>query len=79
MFCANDLASQWNLWRLQFEWYLITTFTDATEDVDEEKQVGMLITLFGNEGLKIYDTFTFPTAQAADDRKINVANVNNSI
>jgi hypothetical protein len=39
----------------------------------------MLITLLGNEGLKIYDTFTFLTAQAADGRKIKVANVNNSI
>jgi hypothetical protein len=67
-FAASDLASQWKLWRRQFEWYLIATRTD--EDVDEEKQVGMLITLLGSEGLKIYDTFTFPQAQAADARKI---------
>ena len=63
-FAASDLASQWKLWRRQFEWYLIATRTDADEEVDEEKQVGMLITLLGSEGLKIYDTFTFP--QAAD-------------
>ncbi|KZS07312.1 Uncharacterized protein APZ42_029004 [Daphnia magna] len=38
-FGASDLASQWKLWRRQFEWYLIATRTDAEEDVDEEKQV----------------------------------------
>ena len=69
-FAASDLVSLWKLWRRQFEWYLIATRTNADEDVDEEKQVGMLITLLGSEGLKIYDTFMFPQAQAADARKI---------
>ena len=69
-FGASDLASQWKLWRRQFEWYLIATRTDPEEDVDEEKQVGMLITLLGSEGLKIYDTFTFPQALAGNAKKI---------
>jgi hypothetical protein len=69
-FGASDLASQWKLWRRQFEWYLIAIRTDPDEEVDEEKQVGMLITLLGSEGLKIYDTFIFPRALADDAKKI---------
>lgn len=58
-FTASDLASQWGVWRRQFEWYLIATRNGDEEEVDEEMHVGMLITLLGSEGLKIYDTFFF--------------------
>ncbi|XP_045028011.1 uncharacterized protein LOC123471141 [Daphnia magna] len=65
-FGASDLAAQWGIWRKQFSWYLVAT--NSGLNVDEEQMVGVLITLLGSEGLKIYDTFVF--TDAADARKI---------
>ncbi|XP_045034359.1 uncharacterized protein LOC123475560 [Daphnia magna] len=65
-FGASDLAAQWDLWKRQFPWYLVAT--RSGQNVDEEQQVGTLITLLGSEGLKIYDTFVFTVA--ADAKKI---------
>ena len=65
-FGASDLAAQWDLWKRQFSWYLVATRSGQT--VDEEQQVGTLITLLDSEGLKIYDTFVF--AAATDAKKI---------
>jgi hypothetical protein len=65
-FGASDLAAQWGIWRRQFSWYLVAT--NGGLNVDEEQMVGVLITLLGSEGLKIYDTFVF--TDAADARKI---------
>jgi hypothetical protein len=59
---TGDLAAQWATWRRQFEWYLKATRKDET---DEEVLVGVLLTLLGVEGLKIYDTFVFATATDA--------------
>ena len=56
-FASGDLAAQWGVWRRQFEWYLVATRSGL--NVDEEQLVGVLITLLGSEGLKIYDSFVF--------------------
>ena len=55
-FAGSDLAAQWGVWRRQFKWYILATRKD--ED-DEEVLVGVLLTLLGVEGLKIYETFIF--------------------
>ncbi|XP_046459591.1 uncharacterized protein K02A2.6-like isoform X4 [Daphnia pulex] len=65
-FGASDLAAQWGMWRKQFSWYLVAT--NSGLNVDEEQMVGVLITLLGSEGLKIYETFVFNPA--TDARKI---------
>lgn len=65
-FIASDLVAQWGIWRRQFEWYLVATRSGL--NVDEEQMVGVLLTLLGSEGLKIYDTFVF--APPADARKV---------
>ncbi|XP_045024072.1 uncharacterized protein LOC123469327 [Daphnia magna] len=62
-FGASDLAAQWGIWRRHFSWYLVAT--NASANVDEEQMVGVLITLLGSEGLKIYDTFVFTPATDA--------------
>ncbi|XP_057378537.1 uncharacterized protein K02A2.6-like [Daphnia carinata] len=64
-FSASDLATQWAVWRRQFQWFLIAT---RKEEDDEEVLVGVLLTLLGIEGLKVYDTFTFATE--GDSKKI---------
>ena len=64
-FSASDLASEWSVWRRQFEWYLKAT---KKTEADEEILVGIFLTLFGVDGLRIYDTFTFATR--ADAKKI---------
>ena len=55
----GDLPSKWALWKKQFEWYLKATKKNKE---DEDVQVGVLITLLGHEGLRIYETFTWTTA-----------------
>lgn len=60
-----DLASEWRIWRRQFEHFILATREDET---DQEVIVGVLITLLGSEGLKIFDTFVFATA--GDEKKI---------
>ncbi len=65
-FESRDLAANWGIWRRQFEWYLVATRSGL--NVDEEMLVGVLLTLLGAEGLKIYDTFVFTDAD--DARKI---------
>ncbi|XP_046640221.1 uncharacterized protein K02A2.6-like [Daphnia pulicaria] len=62
-FGASDLAAQWGIWRKQFSWYLVAT--NSGLNVDEEQMVGVLITLLGSEGLKIYETFVFNPATDA--------------
>jgi hypothetical protein len=64
-FTASDVAAEWKLWSRSFNWYLKATLK---EEKDEEVLVGVLLTLLGTEGLKIYDTFTFTTG--GDDKKI---------
>ena len=53
------------MWRRQFEYFILATRKDET---DEEVIVGVLITLLGVEGLKIFHTFVFATA--GDAKKI---------
>lgn len=65
-FESRDLAANWGIWQRQFEWYLVATSSGV--NVDEEMLVGVLLTLLGAEGLKIYDTFLFDPA--TDARKI---------
>ncbi|XP_045036724.1 uncharacterized protein LOC123477448 [Daphnia magna] len=64
-FSSSDLASEWKMWRRQFEYFSLATRKDET---DEEVIVGVLITLLGVEGLKIFDTFVFTSA--GDAKKI---------
>ncbi|KAI9552567.1 hypothetical protein GHT06_020422 [Daphnia sinensis] len=64
-FSSSDLASEWKMWRRQFEYFILATRKDET---DEEVIVGVLITLLGVEGLKIFDTFVFTSA--GDAKKI---------
>ncbi len=64
-FGTSDLAAEWNLWSRSFNWYLKATLKD---EKDEEVLVGVLLTMLGTEGLKIYDTFVFTTA--GDEKKI---------
>lgn len=66
-FSSSDLASEWKMWRRQFEYFILATRKDET---DEEVIVGVLITLLGVEGLKIFDTFVFTSA--GDAKKIKV-------
>jgi hypothetical protein len=54
--------------RRRFSWYLVATHNGLM--VDDEQMVGVLITLHGSEGLKIYDTFVFDPA--SDARKIDL-------
>ena len=56
-FASRDLAANWSIWRRQFEWYIVAIRN--APNVDEEMVVGVLLTLLGTEGLKIYDTFVF--------------------
>ena len=64
-FDAPDLARAWSVWRRQFEWYLKATRND---EQDEEVLVGVLLTLLGSEGLKVYDSIAFATV--ADSKNI---------
>jgi hypothetical protein len=66
-FSATDLAAQWSVWVRQFNWYIVATNPPANAP-DEEMLVGVLITLLGSEGMKIYDTFEF--TPVTDARKI---------
>lgn len=50
--------------RRQFEYYILAT---RKAEKDEEVLVGVLITLLGVKGLKIFDTFVFATA--GDEKK----------
>lgn len=65
-FESLDLAADWSIWRRQFEWYLVATRSGV--NVDKEMLVGVLLTLLGGEGLKIYDTFVLNPA--TNSRKI---------
>lgn len=48
-FTSVDLASEWRMWRRQFEYFILATRKDET---DQEVIVGLLITLLGAEDLK---------------------------
>ncbi|XP_046630630.1 uncharacterized protein K02A2.6-like [Daphnia pulicaria] len=64
-FSASNLALEWEEWRTQFEWFITAT---RKGEKDENVLVGVLLSLLGREGLKIYGTFVFATA--GDDKKI---------
>ena len=66
-FTAPNLALEWAQWRRQFEWYIKATRKD--ED-DEEVLIGVLLSLLGREGVKIYETLPLTVANA---KKIDVA------
>ena len=61
----GDVANKWSSWKKQFDWYLKVTKKDKE---DEIVQVGILITLLGPEGLRIYETFSWTAA--GDENKI---------
>jgi hypothetical protein len=61
-FSASNLAVEWAQWRTQFEWYILAT---RKAEKDEDVLVGVLLSLLGREGVKIYETFVFnPVAEA---------------
>jgi hypothetical protein len=64
-FSSANLAVEWKLWRRQCEYYILVTRKD---EKDENILVGVFITLFGAEALKIFDTLVFATT--GDDKKI---------
>lgn len=64
-FSACNLALEWEQWRTQFEWFITAT---RKGEKDEDVLVGVLLSLLGREGLKIYGTFVFATP--GDDKKI---------
>ena len=65
-FSASDLANEWKQWRKRCEWFLVATRKD--ED-DQEVKVGVVLTLLGKEGMRIYETFVFATAGDAKKLK----------
>ncbi|XP_045023113.1 uncharacterized protein K02A2.6-like isoform X3 [Daphnia magna] len=60
-YTAPNLALEWAQWRRQFEWYIKATRKDET---DEEILVGVLLSLLGREGVKIYETLPLTAANA---------------
>ena len=64
-FTASNLALEWGQWRKQFEWFILAT---RKGEKDEDVLVGVLLSLLGRDGVKIYETFVF--ADAADAKKI---------
>ena len=58
----GNLPSKWSLWKKQFEWYLKATRKNKD---DKDVLVGVLLTLLGHEGLRIYETFAWTTAADA--------------
>ena len=64
-FDDSDPASQWDLWKNQFNWFLKATKKDKE---DEVVQVSVLITCLGIEGARIYDSFVF----ADQDDKLKI-------
>ena len=61
----GDLAKNWSTWKKRFDWYLKATKKDNEAEI---VQVGILITLLGEEGLRIYETFSFTAP--GDEQKI---------
>ena len=55
-FGASDLATEFRQWRSRLEWYLLAT---RKKETDEEVKVGVILTLLGKEGVRIYETFSF--------------------
>ena len=64
-FGASDLATEWKQWRKRCEWFLLAT---RKAETDEEVKVGVVLTLLGKEGMRIYETFAFATN--GDEKKI---------
>ena len=53
-------SHSWTLWKRKFDIYLRATGSSTEPD---EKKVGLLLNHIGEEGLDIYDTFTFLPAR----------------
>ena len=64
-FAASNLALEWAQWRQQFEWFILAT---RKAEKDEEVIVGVLLSLLGRDGVKIYETFQF--TDPGDAKKI---------
>ena len=60
-FSAPNLALEWTQWRCQFYWYILATRKD---EKDEEIIVGVLFSLLGREGIKIYEALALLPADA---------------
>jgi hypothetical protein len=63
-FSAPNLALEWSQWRCQFDWYILATRKD---EKDEEIIVGVLLSLLGREGIKIYEALALPAADEVLD------------
>lgn len=64
-FTASNLALEWVQCRTQFEWFILAT---RKAEKDEEVIVGVLLSLLGRDGVKIYETFSF--TDPLDKKKI---------
>ena len=65
-FAASDLATEWKQWRKRVTWFLLAT---RKEETDDEVKIGVVLTLLGKEGVRIYDSFVFTTAGDAKKLK----------
>ena len=61
-FTASNLPLEWTQWRRQFEWFILAT---RKKEKDEDVIVGVLLSLLGRDGVKIYETFVFADPQDA--------------
>ena len=65
-FAASDLATEWKQWRKRVTWFLLAT---RKEETDDEVKIGVVLTLLGKEGVRIYDSFVFATVGDAKKLK----------
>lgn len=55
-FLASNLPVEWTQWRRQLKWFILAT---RKKEKDEDVIVGVLLSLLGRKGVKIYETFVF--------------------
>lgn len=56
MSMSGNLAENWRFWRQRFQTYLVAT---EVAKKDEATQCAQLLTLIGDEGMRIFNTFDF--------------------
>lgn len=56
MVMTGNLSENWRFWKQRFQTYLLATEISKKEDIT---QCAQLLTLIGDEGMRIYNTFEF--------------------
>ena len=59
----QDLPKNWDIWRRQFNSFMVATKSDKEPDATK---VQMFLNLVGPKGVDLYDTFTFTPAEDKD-------------